>query len=249
MSEISSNLKLVEDAIKRGDLGHISSFLASVKGESAEQKAASLKTMANLAYKAILYDHPTRPSIFDLFYEHDKAILTTPINGNGNSLLQNLAKIETADGFKKVLGYMKKDGVSLSHLNNYDWNVMHTLVNIDVVTQGITREAVDDARNKINEMISLVFSADPEAFIRMCEKANKAEKRPMDVCKEETTYSHIINIAKGASEKIQVGAILTEEVRKFDEKQNRELSKMLQSTFRTEDQNSKTGNKTQIRFR
>lgn len=229
MSEISSNLKLIEDAIKRDDLSYVDSFLTSIKKETGEQKAASLKTIANLAYKAMLYN---RHSIYDLFYDYDKAILTTPINGNGNSLLQSTAKIEIFEGFKKVLGQMKKDGASLEQLNVYDWNVLHTLVNIDVVTQGVTKEAVDEARNKINEMISLVFSADPDAFVRMCEKENKAEKKPMHVCKEETTYSHIINIAKGASENIRVGASLMEEVKKFDEQQNKELKKMLQSTFR-----------------
>lgn len=229
MSEISSNLKLIEDAITRNDVATVSSLLETIKKETKEENLSALKkTILNLAHKSLIYgSYP----VFEFFLGQDKKILTTPINGNGNYFIQNVATIGTFDAFQKVLEYYKKERVGLASLvNNHGWNTLHTIANIEVSLKDLPK-AADEARSRIKQMLNLVLAIDSSAFFEMCEKENQAHKKPFHICKEQTTYSHIIDIAKHNSKNLNVGAELLSEVKKFEDLQAAFRNKMLQPTF------------------
>ncbi|MDE1850484.1 MAG: hypothetical protein KGH54_01665 [Candidatus Micrarchaeota archaeon] len=229
MSEISSNLKLIEDAITRNDVETVSSLLETIKKETKGENLPALKkTISNLAYKSMVYgSYP----VFEFFLKQDKKILTTPMNGNGNCLLQNVATIGTFDAFKKSLEYYEQEKIDLASLfNARGSNIIHTIVSIGVSPKDLPA-AADDARNRINQMLTMIFSVDPSAFFRMCEQENQALKKPFHICKEESTYSHIISIAKKNSKNPKMGAALLNEVKRFADLQDAIRNKMLQPTY------------------
>jgi len=229
MSEISSNLKLIEDAITRNDVATVSSLLETIKKETKEENLPALKkTISNLAYKSMIYgSYP----VFEFFLEQDKNLLTTPINGNGNYFIQNVATIGTFDAFQKTLEYYDREKIDIASLtNNHGWNTIHTIANIEVSLKDLPK-AADEARSRIKQMLNLVLAIDSSAFFEMCEKENQAHKKPFHICKEESTYSHIIGIAKENSKKLNIGTELLSEVKKFEDLQDAFRKKMLQTNF------------------